>query len=113
MLLMQARCNSPLTSISQAPQLPPRQPVGMLTPAALASASQSPPGCTWLQLPQGQRTVMELWWGDGSISAAAGAPDSHGLQRHQLVVPAVARAAERGGVDPGPAAQDPGAVGAG
>ena len=30
---MQARITRPFTSISQAPQLPPRHPVGMLTPA--------------------------------------------------------------------------------
>ena len=32
-VLMQARTVVPFTSISQAPQLPPMQPVGMLTPA--------------------------------------------------------------------------------
>ena len=71
----------------------------MLTPAALAASSQSPPGGTWLQLPPGQCTVIDFCLGDCAISAAVGAPDLHGLQRHQPGDPAVARAVQRGGVD--------------
>lgn len=37
----QARTMRPLTSISQAPQLPPRQPVGISTAAWRAASSQS------------------------------------------------------------------------
>jgi len=40
---MQARTILPFTSISQAPQLPPRQPVGMAMPASRAACSQSWP----------------------------------------------------------------------
>ena len=54
-LLMQARTSSPLISISQAPQLPPKQPVGMLTPAALAASSQLQPAAAVLLPPFGQR----------------------------------------------------------
>jgi arylsulfatase A-like enzyme len=51
---MQARTVVPLTSISQAPQLPPRQPVGMARPASRAAASQSVPDVTVVVLPPGQ-----------------------------------------------------------
>jgi len=53
-VLMQARTVLPLTSISQAPQLPPRQPVGMATPAAAAACNQSQPTFSKLLRPVGQ-----------------------------------------------------------
>ena len=57
-VLMQARTTFPFTSISQAPQLPPRQPVGMLTPAAEAATSQSLPTVASVVVPLGHCTVM-------------------------------------------------------
>ena len=44
--LIQALIVSPLTSISQAPQLPVRQPVGIFKPAFSAEESQSSPSET-------------------------------------------------------------------
>ena len=41
---MQARMTSPLTSISHAPQLPPRHPVGIWILASYAAFNQSTPG---------------------------------------------------------------------
>ena len=58
-VLMQARTVLPLTSISQAPQLPPRQPVGMLMPAPLAATNQSSPMVSWVVRPLGQRRSEE------------------------------------------------------
>ena len=55
---MQARTTFPFTSISQAPQLPPMHPVGMLIPAALAAFSQSSPMTTSVSRPLGQCTGM-------------------------------------------------------
>jgi hypothetical protein len=55
---MQARTIWPFTSISQAPQLPPRQPVGMANPASWAATSQSLPGRTVVLRPWGQWTVI-------------------------------------------------------
>lgn len=52
-LLMQARTVWPFTSISQAPQLPPMQPVGIRTPAAWAASSQLVPLVARLLLPSG------------------------------------------------------------
>ena len=57
-LLIQARTTLPFTSISQAPQLPPMQPVGMLTPAAVAAISQSVPTVSVVLRPLGQCTEM-------------------------------------------------------
>jgi hypothetical protein len=51
---MQARTTWPFTSISQAPQLPPRQPVGMVTPAVRAATNQSHPARQVLVWPLGQ-----------------------------------------------------------
>jgi hypothetical protein len=48
---MQARTTRPFTSISQAPQLPPRQPVGMVTPADRAAESQLVPAFARLVAP--------------------------------------------------------------
>ena len=45
-LLIQALTVSPFTSISQAPQLPVRQPVGISKPALSADANQSSPSET-------------------------------------------------------------------
>lgn len=59
-MLMQARTTVPLTSISQAPQLPPRQPVGIETPARLALSNQSVPTVSVVRRPFGQRTWMVL-----------------------------------------------------
>ena len=55
-VLMQARTTLPFTSISQAPQLPPRQPVGMAIPASAAACSQSVPLDSMVWWPLGQRT---------------------------------------------------------
>ena len=46
MLLMQDLTVSPFTSISQAPQLPVRHPVGISIPAFSAAENQSSPSIT-------------------------------------------------------------------
>jgi hypothetical protein len=56
---MQARTTWPFTSISQAPQLPPRQPVGIRKPAAWAATSQSHPALQLLVWPLGQWMLVE------------------------------------------------------
>ena len=53
-LLMQALIVSPLTSISQAPQLPVKQPVGISNPAFSAVESQSSPSETYVSILFGQ-----------------------------------------------------------
>ena len=53
-LLIQALTVSPLTSISQAPQLPVRQPVGISTPAFSAEENQSSPSETNVSMLFGQ-----------------------------------------------------------
>ena len=52
--LMQALIVSPLTSISQAPQLPVKQPVGISTPAFSAVENQSWPSETYVSILFGQ-----------------------------------------------------------
>jgi hypothetical protein len=59
--LMQALITFPLTSISQAPQLPPRHPVGIGFLAALANTNQSSPGFAWLIKPLGHRIVIAIF----------------------------------------------------
>ena len=54
MLLMQALIVSPLTSISQAPQLPVKQPVGISKPAFSALENQSSPSETNVSILFGQ-----------------------------------------------------------
>ena len=49
-LLMQALIVSPLTSISQAPQLPVKQPVGISKPAFFALENQSSPSETYVSI---------------------------------------------------------------
>ena len=49
-LLMQALMVSPLTSISQAPQLPVKQPVGISKPAFFAVENQSSPSETYVSI---------------------------------------------------------------
>ena len=53
-LLMQALIVSPLTSISQAPQLPVKQPVGISKPAFSAEENQSSPSETYVSILFGQ-----------------------------------------------------------
>ena len=53
-LLMQALIVSPLTSISQAPQLPVKQPVGISKPAFSAVDNQSSPSETYVSILFGQ-----------------------------------------------------------
>ena len=53
-LLMQALIVSPLTSISQAPQLPVKQPVGISKPAFFALENQSSPSETNVSILFGQ-----------------------------------------------------------
>ena len=53
-LLMQALIVSPLTSISQAPQLPVKQPVGISKPAFSAVENQSSPSETNVSILFGQ-----------------------------------------------------------
>ena len=53
-LLMQALMVSPLTSISQAPQLPVKQPVGISKPAFSAAVNQSSPSETYVSMLFGQ-----------------------------------------------------------
>ena len=57
-VLIQARTILPFTSISQAPQLPPRHPVGIETPAWLAAFNQSSPMVYFVVVPSGQQTGM-------------------------------------------------------
>ena len=52
--LMQALIVSPLTSISQAPQLPVKQPVGISKPAFSAVENQSSPSETYVSMLFGQ-----------------------------------------------------------
>ena len=54
MLVIQARTVSPFTSISQAPQLPVRQPVGISKPAFSADENQSSPSETQVSMLFGQ-----------------------------------------------------------
>ena len=56
--LMQALIVSPLTSISQAPQLPVKQPVGISKPAFLALENQSSPSKTYVSTLFGQITLI-------------------------------------------------------
>ena len=53
-LLMQALIVSPLTSISQAPQLPVKHPVGISKPAFSAFENQSSPSETYVSILFGQ-----------------------------------------------------------
>ena len=53
-LLMQALIVSPLTSISHAPQLPVKQPVGISKPAFSALENQSSPSETYVSILFGQ-----------------------------------------------------------
>ena len=53
-LLIQALTVSPLTSISQAPQLPVKQPVGISKPAFSALENQSSPSETYVSILFGQ-----------------------------------------------------------
>ena len=52
--LMQALIVSPLTSISQAPQLPVKQPDGIFKPAFSAVENQSSPSETYVSILFGQ-----------------------------------------------------------
>ena len=56
--LIQALTVSPFTSISQAPQLPVRQPVGISKPAFSADENQSSPSETNVSLLFGHITLM-------------------------------------------------------
>jgi len=57
-LLIQALTVSPFTSISQAPQLPVRQPVGIFKPAFSAEENQSSPSETNVSLSFGHITFI-------------------------------------------------------
>ena len=59
-MLIQARTIFPLTSISQAPQLPPKHPVGIETPARHAAFNQSSPMVPVVVVPLGQCIGMLL-----------------------------------------------------
>ena len=65
---MQARTTVPLTSISQAPQLPLPQAVGITWSARRAAASQCSPAVAPLRLPSGQWITT----GAAAISAIGG-----------------------------------------
>ena len=67
---MQALTTVPFTSISQAPQLPPRHPVGMDTPAFAAAESQSLPTGAVVVMPPGQ-------WMEIGSAAIDGRPSPH------------------------------------
>jgi len=56
--LIQALTVLPFTSISQAPQLPVRQPVGISKPAFLAEENQSSPSETNVSLLFGHKILM-------------------------------------------------------
>ena len=61
-LLMQALIVSPLTSISHAPQLPVRQPVGISKPAFSAEENQSSPSEACVSTLFGQMIlILELF----------------------------------------------------
>ena len=59
--LIQALTVSPFTSISQAPQLPVRQPVGISKPAFLAEENQSSPSETNVSLLFGHITYFYIF----------------------------------------------------
>ena len=61
-LLMQALIVTPLTSISQAPQLPVKQPVGISKPAFSAVESQSSPTETNVSILFGQIIFMFVFF---------------------------------------------------
>ena len=61
-LLMQALIVSPLTSISQAPQLPVRQPVGIFKPAFSAVENQSSPSETYVSILFGQIILIFVFF---------------------------------------------------
>ena len=65
---MQARITTPFTSISQAPQLPVRQAVGMVCRQRRAASSQGSPALAWSRRPSGH------WIGiaDSAIAAQQG-----------------------------------------
>ena len=56
MLVMQGLTVSPLTSISHAPQLPVRHPVGISIPAISAAENQSSPSITIEEVLFGHKT---------------------------------------------------------
>ena len=56
--LIQALTVSPFTSISQAPQLPVRQPVGIAKPAFSAEENQSSPSETYVSILFGHITFI-------------------------------------------------------
>ena len=58
-LLMQALIVSPLTSISQAPQLPVKQPVGISKPAFSAVENQSSPSEAYVSILLGHDILMD------------------------------------------------------
>ena len=58
MFLMQALIVSPLTSISHAPQLPVKQPVGISIPAFSELENQSSPSETYVSILFGQITLI-------------------------------------------------------
>jgi len=60
--LIQALIVSPFTSISQAPQLPVRQPVGISKPAFSAEENQSSPFETNVSLLFGHITFIFFVW---------------------------------------------------
>jgi hypothetical protein len=57
-LLIQALTVSPLTSISQAPQLPVKHPVGISKPASLAIENQSSPSEAYVSILFGQMILI-------------------------------------------------------
>ena len=61
-LLMQALMVSPLTSISQAPQLPVKQPVGISKPAFSAAENQSSPSETYVSMLFGQIILILVFF---------------------------------------------------
>ena len=60
--LMHALIVSPFTSISQAPQLPVRQPVGISSPASSAEENQSSPSETYVSLLFGHVIFMSFFF---------------------------------------------------
>ena len=57
--LIQALTVSPFTSISQAPQLPVKQPVGISNPAFSAVENQSSPSEAYVSVLLGQEILMD------------------------------------------------------
>jgi hypothetical protein len=83
---MQALTTRPFTSISQAPQLPPRQPVGMETATSRAALSQSRPGRTSLVRPFGHRIATGSWANSAGLERCEDPTETSNQERCRIHV---------------------------